>query len=340
MTARLEIYSPKVAGKTATIEEFAQQSLAALSERGRLVEGDFENGIFSVSKESTQPRVYTVPSGAGDRVTSATLDYFRILQQSGDPTLPLAAQDGRLQLRDFAFQINEIETGFYRRTIPTGSTTEVVGTETLRCGIEMPVYVFFPEQIKNLLGNYGELYDLVIIERTTALPDEITTQLASTIRISYSIFTVDFTSLSNPYIRQPVLSPTLSYTVRQTANLGAAVAGTYKQHWPIQGAELTLGQLTTLRSLLSKWREDVKAAIQAQQSTPSITLVDLTSQIAEPTPRTRAIGSGTVTATGGIDQYFGSFNVGHNGPIDVSAKDGDSTKVLVNIAFGELGASA
>ncbi|MEM9263952.1 MAG: hypothetical protein AAGA46_00335 [Cyanobacteria bacterium P01_F01_bin.13] len=332
MTARLEIYSPNVPGKVAIIEESTSLSLSALSELGGVVNEGLENGVLSISKDSVQPRQYTLTTAAGDRETAAVLDYFRILQANGDASIPVGQQMGQLHLRDFNYQINDIESGFYRRTIPTGSTTEVVGTETLRCGVEMPVYILYPEQIKSLLGNYGETFEITFIERVNALPSEVTTQVDKTIRVAYSTeFSIDFLSLPNPYIRIPVESPEILYSIRQTHSIRQPADGDFKQQWQIENAEITLDQLKDLRSMLSRWRGNGG----------NLTLTDLSSEIAESVPRTRQIATGfSEEIINSTTRYFGAFNVGQVGPLSVSPKQGDSEKVLVSITFSELGGSA
>lgn len=332
MVARLEIFHPNAAlsAKVAVIQESTELELTSLGELGGVTVSDtLEDGVLSVTRSSVQPRVYTITAGAVDRETAATLDYFRILQNQGDASIPLTEQSGVLRVRDFCYQINEIETGLYQRTIPTGSTTETVGTETLRCGIEMPIYLEYPAGFRSILGNYGESIEITLYERVAPLPSEITTQLTGTIRVSYGAeFSVDFTKLSNPYVRQPVFNPEIDYALSQSWSTTGVVTGNSKQEWVIQ-AEISKTQLTELRSLLSRWRSNGG----------NITLSDLTSEIAEPTPRTRAIASGVEDISGAITRYFGSFNAGQSGQLEVTPVDGSSDNVNASVTFRELDAS-
>ena len=329
MVARLEIYAPNAPGKNAAIiDEFVSGSgnVAELSEIGGITNNGFNGGSQDVTKEAKQARVYGV-NGVGDRSVGALVAYYRHLQCQGDAGLALPAQEGLIYCRDYAFQIHDLETNLYQRVATVDSTTEVIGAETFRCGFTFPCWLIFGAQLKVLLGAYGEQFEFGILERVDALPDEITTQPERTIRVAYGAeFTVDFLSLSNPYIRQPIRSPGVNYSIEGGPEILGPALADQKQEWVIEGAELTLRQLKDLRSLLSRRRNEDGI----------ITLTDLTTEISEATPATRAVATGSIETVNGQDRYFASFNVSQDGPVTVTPKNGDSSKVLVSVTFREV----
>lgn len=334
MPAEIQLFCPNTPSKAVvSLSSFTESNLIQLTELGGLRQPSFEDGVLTINKESKQPRVYEV-NGVETRDIAVLVQYYKHLQDQGDATLAVEPQLGQIYFRDLYYPINELEVALYNRTASAGSTTEIISGETVRCGFEAPCYLVFDGSIKNVLGSQGvtsyEDLTFFIVERVDLLPSEITTQLSGTIRVAYGAeFTVDFTKLTNPYIRRPIASPEIVYSVNQNPGVSGPLEGTYKQEWAIQ-AEITLDQLKTLQSLLSRWRSNEG----------NITLTDLTHEIAEPTPRTRTIASGLEDISGAITRYLGSFNVGQSGALQIEPKDGDSTHVVVSVTFRELEASA
>lgn len=334
MVARLELFSPNTTGiDPAILSEFTDGNLIDLTELGGLTNNGFEDGTQSLSKEAKQPRLYTV-QGVTTREQYALVNYYKQLQNNGDPNQPLAAQEGLIYCRDYYYEIDELELR-YQRVATGDSTTTTVSGRTIRCGFQFPCYLLFGEQIKNVLGRYygeissiAESAEFAILERVDLLPSEITTQLSGTIRIAYaSEFSVDFTKLANPYARRPVDAPEITTSLFQNPGIERLV-GDYKQEWILQ-AELTLDQLRGLHSINARWRSNGG----------DITLSDLTHVLVESLPRTRLIASGAEDISNGVTRYFASFNVGQHQAIEINPKEGDSQHVIVNCTYRELEAS-
>ena len=340
VTRKFTIWSPaaKLAGTPDLVISRSAQELVTYEDLGQLrYEELTETGILTLQENAAEARLYTFQMADSIEKT-ALLNYLRTLQKRGDSSASIGIQKGELRFRDewWRFDTAEITNINFRTATGTPIT---VATRSLTY-YEAPCYLLMDGPWRSRLGasttateeTSGEGADFAILERINPIDsDGITAQLSGTIRIAYSTeFQVDFTILSNPYIRGPSKSVNIDYSLRESPGITGVRLGTYKQEWSIQGAELTLTELKELRSLLSRWRDQGG----------NITLTDLTSEISEPTPRTRAIATGVEDISNGQTRYFGSFNVGQHEKLSVSPKSGDNTKVLVDITFRELGASA
>ena len=333
---KFTIWSPaaKLAGTPDLVISQSSGEFVTYEDLGQLrYEELTETGVQTLQDNAATARQYTFAIAESIEKT-ALLNYLRILQGQGDGTIP--AQKGELRFRDeyWRFDTAEISNVNFRTAIGTPIT---VATSSLSY-YEAPWYLIFNGPWRSLLGSStagteetsGESADFSVLERINPIEsDGITVQQSRTIRLSYGGFQVDFSVLSNPYIRRHNKSVSISYSLAENPGISGIRLGTYKQEWPIQ-AEITKAQLKDLRSLLSRWR--------AQGG--SIVLTDLTSELSEPTPRTRAIATGSEDISNGQTRYFGSFNVGQNGPLEVSPKDGDDGRVVISIVLAELEASA
>ncbi|MGD1852736.1 MAG: hypothetical protein ACFB2W_00655 [Leptolyngbyaceae cyanobacterium] len=336
VTRKFTIWSPaaKAAGTPDLVVTQTPDELVTYEDLGQLqYEALTESGVLTLQNNTAEARLYTFSIGDVLEKT-ALLNYLRILQKRGDGAI--SKQEGLLMYRDEYWRFDTAEITGVNQRVAVGTPISVAGRSLTYH--EAPCYLLFNGPWRSLLGRSeegteetsGEEAKFAILERINPLESEITTQLSGTIRLSYGGFQVDFLRLEDPYIRTPSKTTTIDYAIAETPAIKGPRLGTYKQQWPIQNAELSAAQVKELDSLLSSWR----------QNGGSMTLIDLARELAEPSPRTRAIGSGSEDISNGITRYFASFNVGQNGRLEVREKQGDSEKRLVNLTLSELGASA
>ncbi|NEZ65544.1 hypothetical protein D0962_22760 [Leptolyngbyaceae cyanobacterium CCMR0082] len=337
VTRKFTIWSPaaKLAGTPDLVITQSSGEFLTYEDLGQLrYEELTETGVLTLQDNAAEARLYTFQMGDSIEKT-ALLNYLRILQKRGDGAIPI--QKGELRFRDEYYRFDTAEiTGVNFRT--AYGTPITVSTRSLSY-YEAPCYLLIDGPWRSRLGmstegteeTSGETADFAILERINPIAsDGITEQRLGTIRVSYGGFRVDFDQLDDPYIREPNKSIQINYSLSENPGISGIRLGTYKQQWPIQGAELTKEAALNLDSLLASWR----------QSGGNIILSDLTRKLAEPSPRTRAISTGSEDVSNGISRYYASFNVGQDGALAIREKAGDSTKRLISIIFKELGASA
>lgn len=339
-TRKFTIWSPaaKLAGTPDLVISQSLDELVTYEDLGQLRYQELtESGELTLQENAAEARLYTFQ--VADSIEKiALLNYLRVLQKRGDSSASIAVQRGELRYRDEWYRFDSAEIASVNFRVATG-TPITVSTRSLTY-YEAPCYLLVDGPWRQRLGasyqgteeTSGETADFAILERINPIDsDGITAQQKGTVRVAYGGFQIDFLALPNSFERLPSQSPVLSFSLRDNPSVDGIRQGTYKQRWPIQGAELTERQADRLDAMLSLWRSNWTSG------GATIQLTDLTRRIAEPSPNTRTVATGTTAITeNGTTQYFATFDVAPDGPLSITRKDGDSSTRLVNIAFGEL----
>ncbi|MEO0869093.1 MAG: hypothetical protein AAFY17_11720, partial [Cyanobacteria bacterium J06642_11] len=294
---KFTIWSPaaKLAGTPDLVITRSQSELVTYEILGQLKYQELtETGLLTLQENVAKAHLYTVSMGDSNE-KRVLLDYLRILQNQS--VGGISTQKGQLRFRDEYWRFDTAEiTGINFRTAIGTPLTINTRPQTY---YEAPCYLLFDGPWRTRLGSSGlgteetsgEGADFAVLERINPIAsDGITEQQLGTIRVSYGGFQVDFDQLEDPYVRVNSKTISIDYSLREAPGITGVRLGTYKQQWPIQSAELSVEAALELDSLLAKWRQDEG----------NITLSDLTRKLAEPSPRTRAVDTGSEDLSNGI----------------------------------------